>query len=127
MPMPSMPESCMRNGGEGSWRCAGIRSSSKRMDSREDVGKTTDEAIIVRDLKKEDWNEYRVVAQGNRLVHEINGHVTVEVVDNESSKRSMSGLLALQLHAGPPMKVQFKEIQLKQLPACARCRGFHFR
>ena len=46
---------------------------------------------------------------------EINGLVTVDVTDNQVDKRAMSGILALQLHAGPPMLVQFKEIKIKKL------------
>jgi hypothetical protein len=84
---------------------------------KQEVGKTTDEQTILNAVKKEDWNEFRIIARGNRLTHIINGHVTVEVTDNQTSKRSLSGLLALQLHAGPPMMVQFKDIQLKPLPA----------
>ncbi len=83
----------------------------------EDVGTTTDEQTMIGAIKKEEWNDYRVVAQGNHLVHAINGHVTVDVVDNQKEKRSMSGLLGLQLHAGPPMKVQFRQIRLKKLSA----------
>lgn len=79
------------------------------------VGKTTPEEKILAAFKKEDWNDYRIVAKGNHLIHEINGNVTVEVTDNDESKRKMTGLLALQLHAGPPMTVQFKDIQLKDL------------
>ena len=41
--------------------------------------------------------------------------VTVDVTDNSKSKRLTSGILALQLHAGPPMLVQFKNIRLKVL------------
>ena len=66
-------------------------------------------------IKNEDWNDYVVVAQGNHLVHKINGRVTSEVTDEQPEKRSASGILALQLHAGPPMLVQFKNIQLKRL------------
>lgn len=66
-------------------------------------------------IKKEDWNEYEIIAKGNHLVHKINGNVTVDVTDNQASKRAMEGILALQLHAGPPMTVQFKDIQLEQL------------
>ena len=80
-----------------------------------ETGSTTSEKKILDAFKKEDWNDYRVVAKGNHLIHEINGNVTVEVVDNHEAKRKMSGLLALQLHAGPPMTVQFKDIQLKDL------------
>jgi len=51
-------------------------------------------------IKNEDWNDYVVVAQGNHLVHKINGRVTSEVTDEQPEKRSASGILALQLHAG---------------------------
>ncbi len=80
-----------------------------------ETGSTTPEQKILDAFKKEDWNDYRVVAKGNHLIHEINGNVTVEIVDNHEAKRKMSGLLALQLHAGPPMTVQFKDVQLKDL------------
>ena len=66
-------------------------------------------------IKNEDWNDYVVVAQGNHLVHKINGRVTSEVTDEQPEKRASSGILALQLHAGPPMLVQFKNVQLKRL------------
>lgn len=66
-------------------------------------------------IKKEDWNEYVVTAKGNHLVHKINGNVTADVTDNQEDKRAMSGILALQLHAGPPMVVQFKNIRLKRI------------
>ena len=67
-------------------------------------------------IKKEDWNEYHIIAQGNHLIHKINGHVTSEVIDEGEKDARRSGILGLQLHAGPPMKVQFKDIQLKRLP-----------
>ena len=80
-----------------------------------ETGDTTPEEKILKAFKKEDWNDYRIIAKGNHLIHEINGNVTVEVVDEQVSKRKNSGLLALQLHAGPPMTVQFKDILLKDL------------
>jgi hypothetical protein len=48
-------------------------------------------------------------------VQKINGLTTIEVTDEESSKAEASGIMALQLHAGPPMMVQFKDIQIKEL------------
>lgn len=66
-------------------------------------------------IKKEDWNDYVVIAKGNHLQHFINGKPTVDVTDDCESKRAMSGVLALQLHAGPPMTVQFKDIRIKTL------------
>ncbi|MCA9200020.1 MAG: DUF1080 domain-containing protein [Planctomycetales bacterium] len=83
--------------------------------SKENVGQTTPEAEILDAIKKEEWNDYRVIADGNHLIHEINGKVTVDVTDNQVEKRAASGLLALQLHAGPPMLVQFKNIRIKKL------------
>lgn len=77
------------------------------------VGTTCDEDALVASIKKEEWNEYVIIAKGNHLVQKINGIVTVDVTDNQESKRRMEGVLALQLHAGPPMLVQFKDIQLK--------------
>lgn len=82
---------------------------------KEVVGNTGDSKEIAAAVKKEDWNEYVVIAKGNHLVQKINGHTTIDVTDNESAKAKASGILALQLHAGPPMTVQFKEIEIKEL------------
>ncbi|MCA9213078.1 MAG: DUF1080 domain-containing protein [Planctomycetales bacterium] len=80
-----------------------------------ETGTTTSEEKIVASIKKEDWNDYRIVAKGNHLIHEINGNVTIELIDNHEAGRKMTGLLALQVHAGPPMLVQFKDIKIKDL------------
>jgi type 1 glutamine amidotransferase len=79
------------------------------------VGAVGDSAELQAAIKHEDWNDYQIVAQGNHLVHRINGRVTADVTDDQPDKRAMSGILALQLHAGPPMTVQFREIRLKRL------------
>ena len=63
-----------------------------------------------------EWHEYTVIAQGNRLVHKLDGQVTVEVVDHEEARRSLAGILAFQIHRGPAMKVQIKDVLLKELP-----------
>ncbi len=66
-------------------------------------------------IKAEDWNEYKIVAKGNHLQHFINGKQTIDVVDEDSANAATTGLLALQIHAGPPMVVQFKDLLLKEL------------
>src|SRR5207237_1181656 len=66
-------------------------------------------------IKQGDWNDYVVKAQGNHLQHFINGRQMVDVIDNCESKRALSGVLALQLHAGQPMTVQFRNLRLKTL------------
>jgi hypothetical protein len=82
---------------------------------KEVTGKTGESKEIAAAVKKEDWNEYVVIANGNHLVQKINGLTTIEVTDNDASKAKASGILALQLHAGPPMMVQFKDIEIKEL------------
>jgi hypothetical protein len=66
-------------------------------------------------IKPGDWNDYRIVAKGNVLQHFINGKPSVEVVDETKDKAATSGIIGLQLHVGPPMTVQFKDIQLREL------------
>ena len=77
--------------------------------------KIGDSAKLQAKVKQEDWNDYTIVAKGNRLTHIINGEVMSEVIDNQKGKAASSGVIALQVHQGPPMKVQFKDIQLKRL------------
>ena len=71
-------------------------------------------------ILKEDWNSYRIEASGHRFKHFINGHQTIECVDNDLDQRRSSGVLAFQIHVGPPMTVQFRNIRLKKLPATKR-------
>ena len=79
------------------------------------VGSVGDAAEIGASIKKGDWNNYVIIAKGNHLQQFINGKQTVDVTDDCEAKRAMSGVLALQLHAGPPMMAQFKDIRLKTL------------
>ena len=65
--------------------------------------------------KAGEWNEYKITFRGNTLTAGINGKTTAVVIDEQESERELSGILALQLHSGPPMKVQFKDIVLKKL------------
>jgi len=64
-----------------------------------------------------EWREMTIIARGNRLIHKVDEEVTSDVTDNQPSARERSGLLALQVHRGPKMKVQFKNIRLRKLPA----------
>jgi hypothetical protein len=80
----------------------------------ESSGPATNEEIL-KAIKKEEWNDYVVIAKGNHLIHKINGLQTAEITDNQKDKAKAKGVLALQLHAGPPMTVQFKDIKIKEL------------
>jgi hypothetical protein len=66
-------------------------------------------------IKKEDWNDYTIIAKGNHLQHFINGVLMSETIDNQKDKAATSGIIALQAHQGPPMTVQFKDLRIKTL------------
>lgn len=68
----------------------------------------------------DEFHTYTIIAQGHRLIHKIDGVVTADITDNQSEKRADTGVIALQVHAGPAMLVQIKDVQLKRLsPAAA--------
>ena len=65
-------------------------------------------------IKINGWNQFHVIARGNLLVHVLNGHVTSVMIDDDIEKRTLDGLIGLQMHVGPPMKVEFRNIFLKK-------------
>jgi hypothetical protein len=66
-------------------------------------------------FRADDWNEYVITMRGYRVRHMINGERTVEATDDDAEHRAREGILAFQLHAGEPMRVQFKDIRLRIL------------
>lgn len=67
-------------------------------------------------IKPGDWNEYHLIVCGNVLIHILNGHVMCEVIDDDTVNRKMSGLIGVQVHVGPPMKIEYRSFLLKTLP-----------
>jgi len=63
-----------------------------------------------------EWHDYRVLVRGNHHQHWIDGHKTVDVVDLDAAGRSLEGVLAVQVHVGPAMKIQYKDFKIKHLP-----------
>ena len=80
------------------------------------VEKFGDSAELAKLIKLHHWNEYDIVAKGNHITERINGHLMCEVTDEDTVAHE-DGIIALQIHAGPPMKVQFRNIRLKEFPA----------
>ncbi|MDB6130767.1 MAG: Trehalose utilization [Verrucomicrobiales bacterium] len=76
------------------------------------LGKSEDIQAVI---KPREWNDYVVIAKGNHLQHFINGQQTIDVTDEQPDKAAKSGILALQIHAGQPMIVEFKEINIKTI------------
>lgn len=63
----------------------------------------------------EGWNECHLIVRGNRMQHFINGVLMSDVTDNDTANRKFSGLLGVQVHVGPPMKVEYRDFMLKEL------------
>jgi hypothetical protein len=95
--------------------------------NKEVVGKVADrdELINAGYYRQKQWNEYVIIARGNHIIHYLNGFPTIELIDNDRLTRpddpqdrngaALEGLLALQIHTGPPMVVEFKNIRVKHL------------
>jgi hypothetical protein len=66
-------------------------------------------------IRINDWNEYRIVAKGNHLQHYVNGVLMSDVTDNDTVNRRLSGLLGVQVHVGPPMRIAYRNILVKKL------------
>jgi type 1 glutamine amidotransferase len=78
------------------------------------VGALGDPAQLLAVVKTNDWNDYTVVAQGGRVTLQINGMAMSEL-DDRDPKRLVRGRLGLQVHTGPPMRVQFKDVFFRRL------------
>ncbi|MDB4292601.1 DUF1080 domain-containing protein [Maribacter sp.] len=83
--------------------------------SREVIGSLGESDSLKTKIKSEDWNELHLVVDGNRLKHYVNGVLMSDVMDNDSINRKLSGYLGVQVHVGPPMKVEYRNIRLKNL------------
>ena len=75
---------------------------------------TTPDALQGIIKKHPEWNQVHIIARGNMLTEILNGHVTSVLVDDDTKGRALKGLIGFQCHVGDPMKVEFKNIWLKQ-------------
>jgi hypothetical protein len=66
-------------------------------------------------IKQGDWNQVHIIARGNTLINIVNGQVTALVIDDDVKNRALKGLIGFQMHVGPPMKIEFKDIYLNKL------------
>ena len=87
------------------------------------VGTVGDPAELLKKIDLTGWNEYHIIARGWTITEKINGATMSEVTDEDAEMRRAKGLIGFQLHAGPPMKVEFRNVQLKELaPADANAK-----
>lgn len=77
------------------------------------IGQVGDPKALLGVVRKEDWNRYRLVVKGNNAKHILNGLLMSEVHDFDETNRMKAGLIGVQVHVGPPMKIEFRDIFLK--------------
>jgi hypothetical protein len=100
---PSDPESLRANVKNNAWTKREVTGSLGNGDSLKSV------------IKSGDWNTCHIIAKGNHLQHYVNDVLMSDVIDDDTVNRTMSGLLGVQVHVGPPMTVEYRNIMLKQL------------
>jgi Domain of Unknown Function (DUF1080) len=93
------------------------RGETVTIDSKGELSKVrfADEVALANGIHPGQWNDFRVVANGNHLQHFINETTTAEVIDEQTDKAATNGVIALQIHKGPAMVVRFKNIKLRKL------------
>ena len=66
-------------------------------------------------IKPGDWNQIHIIARGNTLMNIVNGELMAVLIDDDAKARALKGLLGLQIHVGPPMKIEFRNMAMKKL------------
>ncbi|MEZ6071418.1 MAG: DUF1080 domain-containing protein [Pirellulales bacterium] len=65
-------------------------------------------------FKPDEWNEYVITADGGHITEQLNGYTTVDYTET-SDEGAKDGIIALQLHVGPKMRIWFKDVEIKEL------------
>lgn len=92
------------------------KGTMRRQTAVEKLPGATPAAEIEAAYKLGQWTDLVIIANGNHLQHFINGKLTADVTDTDDKLGAKSGVIALQLHQGQPMTIEFKDVQLKTLP-----------
>ena len=66
-------------------------------------------------LRSDDWNQYHLIVRGNVMTHLINGQLMSVVIDDDVKNRKSEGLIGVQVHVGPPMRIEYRDILLKKI------------
>lgn len=95
----------------------GVVMRGKKATIAEDGTRTEDEFAtgdeLQKKIKSNDWNDYEIIAIGSEIVLKINGQLMCEVDDRDAKLACKKGIIALQMHPGPPMKVQFRDMRIR--------------
>lgn len=95
----------------------GLRGQITKIDTNSkafEVGRVGDKNTLFDFIKHDDWNKCHLIVRGNTLIHIINGQVMSVVIDDDILNRKSEGLIGLQVHIGPPMKIEYRNIRIKE-------------
>jgi hypothetical protein len=105
--IPRMPDSIPKNN---------IRKNVKRNCwQTRTITETKEKSELKKNVKANDWNTVHLIIKDNTMQHYINGVLFSEVTDLDAANRSTKGYLGVQVHVGPPMKIEYRDIKLKHL------------
>jgi hypothetical protein len=79
------------------------------------VGSLGDSEDLKKLIHADGWNAVHIIARGNTLIQVWNGHVMSMLIDDDTAGRKMEGLVGIQVHKGPAMKIEVKNIRIKML------------
>jgi hypothetical protein len=113
--LPSVAGFIYDEGGKRGRICLVGEKAVWEKDGKKVVGNLIDQEGYKKLFKLDDWNDVVIIAKGNHIQHFLNSTLIVDFTDNEPQLALTEGVLALQLHAGNPMWVDFKNIRLKDL------------
>jgi len=80
--------------------------------TKQNIGTVGDGEELKRWIKVDDWNQYHIIARDNILIQILNGHAMALVIDDDTVNRAMEGLIGLQMHIEPSMRVEYRNIYL---------------
>lgn len=83
--------------------------------ARQIIGTLGDYKEMTRHIKSNDWNQVHIIGRGNTLIHILNGQVMSVLIDDDVKNRALEGQLGVQVHTGPPMKVEYRNIRVKKV------------
>lgn len=81
----------------------------------EKIASVGDPVELEKVIRRDDWNDYTVIAKDNVFIHIINGKVMSIGIDEDAANFRKSGILAWQLHSGDPLKIEMKNIRLRKM------------
>jgi len=81
----------------------------------EKIGSVGDPVELEKAINRDGWNDYIIIAYGNQFTHIINGRVMSIGIDEDALSFTVSGLVGIQLHSGPPMRIDVKDVRIREL------------